>query len=415
MSENSKTSVLLVEDNPVEAMLMQRVLTKATEPTYDVLHVDSLGKGFEVLSNGKYLDIILLDLSLPDSEGIETFLKMHQKAPQIPTVVLTGTDSDEFAIEALRRGAQDYLVKSDADSKIILRVMQYAIERKRIERELTQTHEALEKDEKMLQDMLASLKRSNEQLRATQLQLIQAEKLEVVGRLAAGVAHEVKNPLAMIRMGIDFFKRKQKEDNHKYAFMMKSMLEALTRADNVIQEMLDFSSLQYLERIECNLNEIIRASIQLVRPELEKTDVTINADLDPDIGSVLLDRTRFEQVLVNLLMNSLHAMEGKGEIQVSNYKKELTEVGGIVGYRKEDVFEPGDRVIVIEIKDNGPGIPEDVLPKIFDPFFTTKRTEGGTGLGLSIVKSIMQLHNGSIEITNNKEGGAHITLMLKIK
>ncbi|MCB9799523.1 MAG: response regulator [Candidatus Omnitrophica bacterium] len=391
--------VLLIEDNIIETKVMTAILSKADNPSIHFRAAASLNEGLEQLKDFS-ADLILLDLTLPDSEGIETFLKAQQEAPDIAIIVLTGLDDETVALEALRHGAQDYLIKGQTEPRMLLRIMNYACERKKIELKL--------------KDTLKSLKKSNEKLKETRLQLIQAAKLEVVGRLAAGVAHEVKNPLAMLRMGVDYFKERGM-DNDKDTFMLQSMVDAIRRADMVIKEMLDFSSLQELQIKSENLGKVIERSLLLIQHELTKAQVRLVRKFSPELQEVKIDRNRFEQVLINLCTNAVHAMTGDGTLTIETEKQILDKPGGIVGSRTNDIFAVGDEIAVIRIKDTGPGIPEELIDKIFDPFFTTKRDDGGTGLGLSIVKSIIQLHNGYIKIENNKEAkGACMTIMLRL-
>lgn len=412
--DQSKIRVLLLEDNSVEAKIIQRILSLRVEPGYEVTHAPQLAEGLKKLNSAVY-DLVLVDLSLPDSEGLNTFLEVQKQVPDLPIIVLTGHDDETLAVETLRRGAQDYLVKAEADAKALLRVMRYAMERKKIEIQLKKAKEALERDEKVLFDMLKSIKKSNDDLKSTQLQLIQAEKLEVVGRLAAGVAHEVKNPLAMLRMGIDYFSKEIPADNTKALFMLKSMVEAVKRADNVIREMLDFSSLQQAQIGPEDLHEVLEKSLQLMKHEIDKRHTNIVRQFDSRSITVPMDKNRIIQVLINLIGNAMDSMQTGGEVTIKTYIQKLEKVGGFVGHRKDDIFLPGDTVAVIEISDAGPGIPEDMLAKIFDPFFTTKRAEGGTGLGLSVVKSIIQLHGGAIMIQNKPDKGAIATIMLKLE
>jgi len=128
--ENEEIKVLLIEDNPGDARLIQEMLTEAGEAWFQVEYADRLSRGLEHLKNGG-VDVVLLDLSLPDSQGLDTFEKVQAQAPAVPVVVLTGFDDETLAVEAMRHGAQDYLVKGDVDSKVLYRAVRYSVERKR--------------------------------------------------------------------------------------------------------------------------------------------------------------------------------------------------------------------------------------------------------------------------------------------
>jgi len=128
--ESEKIEVLLIEDNPGDARLIQEMLTEAGEAWFRVEYADRLSRGLEHLKNGG-VDVVLLDLSLPDGQGLDAFEKVQAQVPAVPVVVLTGFDDETLAVEAIRHGAQDYLVKGDVDSKVLYRAVRYSVERKR--------------------------------------------------------------------------------------------------------------------------------------------------------------------------------------------------------------------------------------------------------------------------------------------
>lgn len=259
---------------------------------------------------------------------------------------------------------------------------------------------------------LADLKNANSELRSVQLQLIEAEKLKSIGRLAAGVAHEVKNPLAIMRMGIDYLGSQDYEDENVPS-VLNDLSDAVKRADGVIRGLLDFSAPRQLEVKEHDVNQIISRALVLVRGEMTHSEHRLETDLDPDLKPVLMDKGKMSQVFINLFTNALHAMSEGGTLRVRTYRTHITGVGRNLGDARSEAFRVGDEVVVIDVEDDGPGIPEGTLSKVFDPFYTTKPTGKGTGLGLSVTKSIVDLHRGTISITNRPEGGAKVTIMLK--
>src|SRR5581483_326747 len=260
---------------------------------------------------------------------------------------------------------------------------------------------------------LADLKEAHEELRATQLQLIEAEKMKSIGRLAAGVAHEVKNPLAIITMGVDYLRQQDFSNDSNVPMILKDISEAVHRADSVIRGLLDFSQPRKLEVSEENLNEIIEHALLLVRGEMPGDGFRIVKQLQGDLPRIKLDRMKIGQVFVNLFTNAIHAMGTSGTLMVRTYVKQLTGVGENIASARSEFFQIGDEMIVVEIDDTGPGISEDKLTKVFDPFFTTKPTGKGTGLGLTVTRSIIDLHGGTIEIGNRPEGGARVTILFK--
>ncbi|MFC1621483.1 response regulator [Candidatus Omnitrophota bacterium] len=173
--DDKPTRILLVEDSPTQAQLLQEELKEAHTIKFEVVHVTHLSEALNCCSKRSF-DVVLLDLILPDSHGFDTFLKIRTQVPKLPIVILTGVDDETLAVRAVREGAQDYLNKGQADGNSLVRSIRYAIERKRIQ----------------------------ETLKDTQTQLIQAEKLSVVGRLASGVAHEIRNPIQITLQGIGY-------------------------------------------------------------------------------------------------------------------------------------------------------------------------------------------------------------------
>jgi hypothetical protein len=254
-------------------------------------------------------------------------------------------------------------------------------ERKRAEEQLRQAH--------------SDLQRSLEQLKSTQLQLIQAAKMESIGKLATGVAHEVKNPLAIASMGLEYLTGSLNQKDPEAASVLRDIKEALERADLVVHGLLDFSTPTTLDLRVVDLNGIIAHTLSLVRHELGKKHITLVRELADDLPETKLDENKTQQVVLNICMNSIHAMPGGGQLRVKT---------------RRDLSPAGQTLVVIEVEDTGPGIPADKLAKVFDPFFSTKSFGKGHGLGLSIAKQIVELHRGTIELRNRPEGGVKVTM-----
>lgn len=267
-----------------------------------------------------------------------------------------------------------------------------------------------------LERLNRNLSEKNRELESTQLQLIQAEKMESVGRLAAGVAHEVKNPLALLLLGVDYLSGGVRPDDPNVADILAEMREAINRADKIIRGLVDFSSERQLALELLELPPLIEQALLLVRHELTRNGVNVEIEFEKDLPPVMVDGAKFEQILVNLFMNAIHAMGGTKEprLQVMVYSKRLEKVPRDEGARTAHHLRSGDEVVILEVKDNGSGIPEKHLQKVFDPFFTTKATGVGTGLGLSVVSKIVELHGGTIELRNRLLGGVTARIILKI-
>ena len=266
------------------------------------------------------------------------------------------------------------------------------------------------KQEEALKELNGELLEANESLRAAQEQLIQAEKMESVGRLAAGVAHEVKNPLAMIAMGLEIVSRRAAKDDKKLAETVERMRRGIERAKDIIKGLVDFSSAHQLKLEALDVNEVVEEALSLARYQIEKSGVTIVKEFTPDLPPVSLDATKVEQVLLNLCINAQQAMDGEGILTLRTREGVLKGVERDEGARGHGAMRDGSQFVAIDVLDTGPGIDEEKMAKIFDPFFTTKSTGVGTGLGLSVVRKIVDLHQGMIEIVNRPEGGVRATL-----
>lgn len=258
------------------------------------------------------------------------------------------------------------------------------------------------------------VRRYQAELRATQLQLIQSEKLDSIGRMAAGVAHEVKNPLMMILTGIKVLAKRVPATDEQTRLLLHDMEEAVERADRIIGGLLNYSRDRDLDLASANLNDTIERSTMLVKHDLENAHITLVSSLEPGLPKLMLDEFKMQQVFVNLVTNAIHAIERDGEIRMTTSLEKMARVAR-AGHRTADRFSPGERVVIVRIEDSGPGIPEEYLGKIFDPFFSTKPTGRGTGLGLSVSQQIVEMHGGTIEVGNRDTGGARVTVTLRVE
>ncbi len=234
-----------------------------------------------------------------------------------------------------------------------------------------------------------------------QQQMIDNEKARTIAQLAGGVAHEVKNPLAVLLQGLEYFIRQiDFGDNKIIPAILKDMQHAVLRADSIIKGLLDLSRPPQMSLKPENINPILENSYLLLKNNFDRRHIRLEWKLDPALPMVVVDKEKLLQVFINLFNNASEAM---------------SQGGGVITVCTSTVKSEGGHCVVTVIEDTGSGIPPDVMSRIFDPFFTTKRGQGGTGLGLPIVKNIMQLHGGTIEIRNRKEGGAHVRLEFPVR
>jgi len=247
--------------------------------------------------------------------------------------------------------------------------------------------------QEQLQHLNADLARSQvelletyDNLKRAQAQLIQTEKLETIGRLAAGIAHEVRNPLATLLMGIGFLEDSLPPNTPVIDGVLNDMRDAVHRADAIICELLDFSSPRQLDLSDEDVSAVAERALVLVRHELSQRRIEVARAFTPGLPAQRVDRIRIEQVFVNLLINASHAMPDGGRLTVRTLR---SETGAVVA----------------EICDTGRGIAMEHLGKVFDPFFTTKPVGVGSGMGLAVAKSIMTCHGGDLTLANRPDGG----------
>ena len=285
-------------------------------------------------------------------------------------------------------------------------------ERKQAEDRLRQAYEELSRNEAALKTALEKLQTANTELKTAQLQLIQAAKLESVGTLAAGVAHEVKNPLQIMLMGLDYFANNVTAGNAEAELVLSDMREAVSRANTIIRELLQLAAARDFEAKEEDLNSLVERSLRLINSELIASQISVVRRLSAELPRLRVDRSKVEQVLINLFLNALQAMAEGGVLTITTRHRGFGEDHKLTGPAFAQ-FKPGEPVVIAEVRDTGTGIPEDHLPRIFDPFFTTKPAGVGTGLGLSVVKKIMELHGGAIDIRNAPNRGVVVSLIFK--
>jgi PAS domain S-box-containing protein len=287
-------------------------------------------------------------------------------------------------------------------------------ERRRIEQELKDANVELRSREEALEAAFVNITKTHEALKSAQLQVIQTEKMESVGRLAAGVAHEVKNPLAIILSGIDYLAEREKGDRIRDE-VLREMEQAVHRADRILAGLLDFSVPRSLEPRSENLNAVIEQALLLVKHELDRSRVTVVRELATELPPAWVDQRKVEQVFINVFLNAVQAMPSGGVLTVKTWVRPAAEPGFAVGSRTSKLVRKGGRFVVAEIDDTGSGIPPDQLRKVFEPFFTTKPTKKGTGLGLTVAKAIVEMHGGTLTIANRARGGVQVLITLETK
>lgn len=259
----------------------------------------------------------------------------------------------------------------------------------------------------------AELKATIRLLEETKLQLIEAEKLKTVGRLAAGVAHEVKNPLNVISLGAEYLESNV-EGCEELLEVLKDMRTAVNKANEVIFELLDYACPHKLRLELGDINTLIRSVISLMRHNFVQAGVSVVEALSDAVEPVRLDAQKMEQVFINIFLNAINAMSNGGTLIVRSQMTQMTAAGPNLSGGMNELFRVGDPILMIEVIDTGTGLSNESMGKAFDPFYSTQNSGQGNGLGLSVSKSIVDLHHGQITLTNREDHarGACVRLLL---
>lgn len=356
--------LLLVEDNPADARLLQEHLREVHSPAFELTWVDSLGEAESALAE-KTFDALLLDLSLPDSSGMATVDRAQAAAAAAPVVVLTGLDDGEVALAAVRAGAQDYLVKGEAGPGLLARVVRYAIERKRLEEDRLR---ALERERRAREEAEAAYERAREATR---------QRDEVLGM----VTHDLRSPLAGIGLAAEAALRKGRIDEET-GLTLGSIQREADRLGRLLRDLLDVTSMEAgrfsVQEARCQVAGLLREATELFEPTAQERGIHLFVDFPESLPPVFVDRDRIEQVLSNLVSNAMKFTPKRGRIAVRAAME-------------------GDTVR-ITVEDTGPGIPPEDQERIFDRFWQAARDRrhGGAGLGLAISRGIVDAHGGRI-------------------
>lgn len=409
----SPLNILLVEDNSADADLLQEILEEAEEMPWSLVHVEQLKEALSTVQTNDF-DVVLLDLSLPDKQGLGTVAKTHETVPDLPIVVLTGLNDKVTALEALRQGAQDYLVKGKIDSELLTRSIRHAIERSQTLKRLRQSEEKLQQLNEELECRVAKqteeLRQKNYDLQQeiAQRQHLEAELRqsltkekelsELKSNIISVVSHEYRTPLATILSSselLQHYGHKWQEDKKQRHFQ---------RIQNTIHHMTQLiSDVLLINKAEAGKLEFKPVSLDLetfCQELVEELQLTVKTP--HQIGFrcqgrsrwVGLDEKLLRQFLTNLLSNAI------------KYSPE----GGTV---KFDLIFDADQVR-FRIKDQGIGIPEKEQAQLFDAFYRSSNvgTISGTGLGLAIVKKCVERHQGEIAV--DSEVGKGTTFIVTI-
>jgi signal transduction histidine kinase len=222
------------------------------------------------------------------------------------------------------------------------------------------------------------------------------QRLEALGQLAAGLAHEIRNPIASMKLNLQFLQRKYQSDDF-FQENIGEVFEGMLRVEKIMEQTLYFSGKKRPTLIPENVMPLINRSIELIKMELFDLNSDIIIKCPDDFPNLMLDKQQFLQVLVNLIKNSLQSIDNRGKIKINCYLKNIDK----------------EQKAVIDIIDNGKGMTEEECNRVFNPFFTTKSS--GVGLGLSIVYKILGQHYASIDLKSKINKGTTFSLIFPLK
>jgi len=372
-------NVLMVEDSENDAELLLLELRRQGFAPAST-RVDSGRALRKELTRGGW-DIVISDHNMPSFTGDEALKLVKEYAPDLPFIVVSGTRGEEHAVDAMRAGASDFIVKTRLHRLAPV-----------VERELEDA--ALRVEQRRMAAALAE----------SQAQLREAQKLEAVGRLAGGVAHDFNNLLGAILAYADLMLTTMPQgDVHRAD--LQEIKRASVRAAQLTRQLLAFSRQQVLDLSVLNLNDVINEILQFVR-RLVGDSVIVDVQCHKQLWNIRADRVRIEQILMNLAANARDAMPEGGSLTIS------TSNVVVPAPAQSHVPPRPGQYVRLDVRDTGEGIPPEVMPKIFEPFFTTKEEGKGTGLGLATVYGIVEQSGGFIFVDSRPGRGATFTIHL---
>ncbi|MEY4917183.1 MAG: hypothetical protein RL616_1096, partial [Verrucomicrobiota bacterium] len=373
--------ILIADDEPD----MRRFLVSQLSDDYELIEAEDGAVAAEKAQN-VLPDLILLDLMMPHKDGLQVCKELREYAPTagIPIILLTARADEEIKFDALEKGANDFLSKPFSSIELSARIKNL-IESHHARRKLTKQNEALN-------DAI-------EQIKETEMQLVQSEKLSSLGRMSAGIIHEINNPLNFAMTGLFALRNHGKKlpegDRAMQDAILTDIEEGLKRVRNIVSDLRQFTHPGAGTGEPVDAAEAVSAAVRFLGGEWKDT-VTIHQNL-PATQQLWANHQKLIHVLVNLMQNAIDALREK------QFPAGESPQIWIEGRRDTD------RSLII-VRDNGPGIDPKIADKVFDPFFTTKEVGKGMGLGLSICYRIVQGYGGKIFVKSEPGKFCEFTL-----
>lgn len=376
-------NVLLVDDEPSIRLTMGEFLKRAGYSVVTAADYDSAA-----IVKPEDLDVAVIDINLPGKNGIQLLHKIRSGETYVPVIMITGEPNLSVIPEIVRAGAYDFIAKPIVKD-VLLNAVGRAAEKKR----LTDEKSRLEKEIKeYAEELEARVAERTAELVETHKRLVMQERIAALGRAAAQVAHEVKNPLAGLLLYSLHLKSKAGNFSESEAYLVDKIVDTINHLNSRVEQILGFARPVSLTLRSGNLNQVVKDVLELLRPQLKANKVEVRLSIDQQPAYAMLDESSMRGAVMNLMLNAIEAMSEGGTLSVA--------------------IEPLDQTLRLEIADTGRGIGEDAAKNIFEPFYTTK--EHGLGLGMPYAKKIVDQHGGTISLSSRPGEGTTIHVVLPV-
>ena len=374
-------NVLLVDDEPSIRLTMGEFLKRAGYSVLTAADYDSA-----VVHKAEDLDVAVIDINLPGKNGIQLLQKICDAQIYVPVIMITGEPNLSVIPEIVRAGAYDFIAKPIVKD-VLLNAVGRAAEKKR----LTDEKRRLEQEiKRYAEELELRVEERTAELIETHKRLVTQERIAALGRAAAQVAHEVKNPLAGLLLYSMHLKSKAGNFSESEAYLVDKIVETINHLNSRVEQILGFARPVNLTLQRGNFNQIINDILELLRPQLTANNVEVRLSMGRQAAYSMMDEASMRGALMNLILNAIEAMPGGGTLSIK--------------------VEQTDKTLRIEIADTGPGIGEEQAKKIFEPFYTTK--DQGLGLGMPYAKKIIDQHGGTISLSSQQGEGTTINITL---
>ena len=386
---NNLTTILVIDDEESILNLLAIILRNRG---YTVATANNAKIGLELVASLKP-SLVLLDYMMPGIDGLEALKKIRTEYPDTYVIMFTGKGSEEIAVELMKAGASDYILKPFSNQNLVERI-ESVLRTREIElknRELVAERELLLNEIRAWnQELESRIEKESAALTRAHAEVVQSQKLATLGYLAAGMAHEIRNPLNSISLFTQLL-RDGINDPEKQEYIEK-ILKEVDRVDGTLRKLLDTAKRPVYELTDVKLERVIQNALEAFTPQISVQGIKVKFLFSGNMPELKADPAELEQIFTNLFLNAIHEMSAGGELTV------------------ELLQENNDAVILVS--DSGKGIPKENLPNIFDPFFTTKSR--GTGMGLSVVLRIVKNYGGRIEVARSDESGTTFAVRLPL-